>query len=66
MPKKVKMTKEDPDEPHHIVVINAYPGRCTLDTDEDRIATSRWIACTIGKDQLLALFHRPVSSHLHS
>ncbi|KAH9922569.1 hypothetical protein B0H21DRAFT_765908 [Amylocystis lapponica] len=59
MPKRPKSPPPDPDEPHHLAVFYPYLSNGNLDSVEDRHHTARWLACCIGKDDLLALFHRP-------
>ncbi|KAK7691957.1 hypothetical protein QCA50_005362 [Cerrena zonata] len=61
MPKRSKTPPPPDDEPKFLTVVFPYPAHVDVEKVEEQKALSRWIACCIGTDALLAFYHKPAS-----
>ena len=59
MPKREVTPPPPEDEPRYLTVVYPYPPQANMELVQDCAEFSRWIACVVGKDVLLALFHKP-------
>ncbi|EED84622.1 predicted protein [Postia placenta Mad-698-R] len=64
MPKRVPTPPPADDEPRYLTVVFPYPLYADMEREPDRIAFVYWMASCIGRDNLLALFHKPRSSNM--
>ncbi|KAI0090886.1 hypothetical protein BDY19DRAFT_938117 [Irpex rosettiformis] len=64
MPKRAVTPPPPEDEPRYLTVAYPYPPHGNMELVQDCAELSRWIACIVGKDALLALFHKPSSPNM--
>ena len=53
------------ESPHYLTIHQPYPMNASMDIEADRMAFSYWIASCIGRENLLAFFHKPKVCGLH-
>lgn len=58
MPKRAVTPEPGDDEPKYFTVVNPYPAHANLELIKDRKDFAFWLACIVGKNDLLAFFHR--------
>ena len=62
MPKREKTPPPADDEPRYLTVVHPYPVHANMELLGDQKEFAYWIASCIGKDPLLAFFHKPAVS----
>ncbi|KZT72383.1 hypothetical protein DAEQUDRAFT_723090 [Daedalea quercina L-15889] len=50
---------DERDGPRYMTVQHPYPMNADMDIEDDRMAFAYWIASCIGRENLLAFFHKP-------
>ncbi|KAH9927757.1 uncharacterized protein B0H18DRAFT_932180, partial [Fomitopsis serialis] len=56
-----KLTDGDNEGHKYLTVYRPYPMNADMDVEADRMAFAYWIASCIGRENLLAFFHKPKS-----
>jgi hypothetical protein len=59
MPERDMTPLPPDDEPKYLVVVHPYPLNAKLEIPTDRRKLALWLACCVGKEYLLAIFHKP-------
>lgn len=54
------------ESPHYLTIYRPYPMNASMDIEADRIVFSYWVASCIGRENLLAFFHKPKVRDLFS
>ncbi|KAI0919209.1 hypothetical protein AcW1_003353 [Taiwanofungus camphoratus] len=64
MPKRIPTPPPGDDEPRYLTVVHPYPPHANMELETDRKVFAFWLACCIGKDNLYAFFHKPLSPNM--
>jgi hypothetical protein len=59
MPKRPTTPEPGDDEPRYFTVVHPYPAHANMELPQDRKDFSFWLACIVGKDDIIAFFHKP-------
>ncbi|EPT02488.1 hypothetical protein FOMPIDRAFT_9405, partial [Fomitopsis schrenkii] len=50
---------DERESPHYLTIYRPYPMNASMDIEADRMVFSYWVASCIGRENLLAFFHKP-------
>ncbi|KAI0688996.1 hypothetical protein BC835DRAFT_283150 [Cytidiella melzeri] len=64
MPKRTPTPPPSDDEPRYLTVVYPFPAHANMELVHDCAEFSRWLACIVGKEALIALFHKPSSPNM--
>lgn len=53
------------ESPHYLTIYRPYPMNVSMDIEADRMVFAYWVASCIGRENLLAFFHKPKVRDLH-
>ena len=56
---------DERESPHYLTIYRPYPMNASMDIEADRMVFSYWVASCIGRENLLAFFHKPKVRDLH-